>query len=161
MQTTATNVLEVGIGDFGAKNGGSLKLWRDYFTNAKIYGLDIIGRERVLDELLNDPRIVLYTNTNAYDAGFVDRTFKDHRFDFMLDDGPHTLESMLKFIELYSGLLTDDGILIIEDVQSMDWISFFEIQTPDHLKKYIRVYDLRENKGRYDDIVFTIDKSLI
>ena len=161
MQTTATNVLEVGIGDFGAKNGGSLKLWRDYFTNAKIYGLDIIGRERVLDELLNDPRIVLYTNTNAYDAGFVDRTFKDHRFDFMLDDGPHTLESMLKFIELYSGLLTDDGILIIEDVQSMDWVSFFEIQTPDHLKKYIKVYDLREIKGRYDDIVFTIDKSLI
>jgi hypothetical protein len=161
MRTTATNVLEIGIGDFGPKNGGSLKLWRDYFTNAKIYGLDIIGRERVLDELLNDPRIVLYTNTNAYDAGFVDRTFKEHRFDFMLDDGPHTLESMLKFIELYSGLLTDDGILIIEDVQSMDWVSFFEIQTPDHLKKYIKVYDLREIKGRYDDIVFTIDKSLI
>ena len=160
IKNTATNILEVGIGDFGPKNGGSLKLWRDYFTNAKIYGLDIIGRERVLDELLNDPRVVVYTNTNAYDAGFVDRTFKEHRFDFMLDDGPHTLESMLKFIELYSGLLTDDGILIIEDVQSMDWISFFEIQTPDHLKKYIKVYDLREIKGRYDDIVFTIDKSI-
>ena len=160
IKNTATNILEVGIGDFGPKNGGSLKLWRDYFTNAKIYGLDIIGRERVLDELLNDPRVVVYTNTNAYDAGFVDRTFKEHRFDFMLDDGPHTLESMLKFIELYSVLLTDDGILIIEDVQSMDWISFFEIQTPDHLKKYIKVYDLREIKGRYDDIVFTIDKSI-
>ena len=113
----------------------------------------------VLDELLNDPRVVLHTRTNAYDQNFVDKNFKDMRFDFMLDDGPHTLESMLKFIELYAGLLTEDGILIIEDVQSMDWLSFFEIQTPEHLKKYIKVYDLRENKGRYDDIVFTIDKS--
>jgi hypothetical protein len=26
------------------------------------------------------------------------------------------------------------------------------------LKKFINVYDLRENKNRYDDIVFTIDK---
>ena len=159
MRTTATNVLEVGIGNFGPKNGGSVKLWRDYFTKAQVYGLDILGRDRVLDELLDDPRVVLHTNTNAYDPEFVNKNLKDIRFDFMLDDGPHTLESMLKFIELYVDLLTDDGILIIEDVQSIDWISFFEIQTPDHLKKYIKVYDLRENKGRYDDIVFTIDKS--
>ena len=161
MRTTATNVLEVGIGNFGPKNGGSLKLWRDYFTKAQVYGLDIIPREMVLDELLNDPRVVLHTRTNAYDQNFVDKNFKDMRFDFMLDDGPHTLESMLKFIELYADLLTDDGILIIEDVQSIDWVSFFEIQTPEHLKKYIRVYDLREIKGRYDDIVFTIDKSIV
>ncbi len=161
MRTTATNVLEVGIGNFGPKNGGSLKLWRDYFTKAQVYGLDIIPRHMVLDELLDDPRVVLYTQTNAYDPEFVDKTFKEMRFDFMLDDGPHTLESMLKFIELYADLLTDDGILIIEDVQSIDWVSFFEIQTPEHLKKYIRVYDLREIKGRYDDIVFTIDKSIV
>ena len=28
---SAKNVLEVGIGDFGEKNGGSIKLWKDYF----------------------------------------------------------------------------------------------------------------------------------
>jgi len=27
------------------------------------------------------------------------------------------------------------------------------------MKKYIKTYDLRANKRRYDDIVFTIDKS--
>ena len=31
-------------------------------------------------------------------------------------------------------------------------------ETPDHLKQFIKVYDLRGNKNRYDDIVFTIDK---
>ena len=48
---TATNVLEIGIGNFKEKNGGSIKLWRDFFTNATIYGLDILGIDRVIDEL--------------------------------------------------------------------------------------------------------------
>jgi hypothetical protein len=77
----------------------------------------------------------------------------------MLDDGPHTLESMKQFIKLYSQIMTDDGILIIEDVPNRDWIGILENVVPEHLKPFVKVYDLRPNKNRYDDIVFTIDKS--
>ena len=158
---TAKNVLEVGIGDFGEKNGGSIKLWRDFFTNATIYALDILPIDRVMDELLNDDRVILYTSSNAYDNEFFTTHFlnKNIKCDFMLDDGPHTLESMKQFIKLYSQIMTDDGILIIEDVQSLDWIYTLKNEVPDNLKKFIKVYDLRKNKNRYDDIVFTIDKS--
>jgi hypothetical protein len=79
----------------------------------------------------------------------------------MLDDGPHTLESMKQFITLYSQIMTDDGILIIEDVPSVDWIDILINEVPDHLKQFIKVYDLRHVKNRFDDIVFTIDKSKI
>ena len=79
----------------------------------------------------------------------------------MLDDGPHTLDSMKKFIKLYSQIMTSDGILIIEDVQSWDWIDILKKEVPDELKQFIKIYDLRPNKNRYDDIVFTIDKSSI
>jgi hypothetical protein len=152
---TAKNVLEIGI-----FNGGSIKLWNDFFTNANIYGLDIIHKNHVVDELLNDKRIILYTSTDAYDSNFFKSHFLDKNIkcDIMLDDGPHTLESMKKFINLYSQIMTDDGILIIEDVQSWDWIDILKNEVPEHLKKYINVYDLRQNKNRYDDIVFTIDK---
>ena len=76
----------------------------------------------------------------------------------MLDDGPHTLESMIQFIKLYSQIMTDDGILIIEDVQSIDWLDTLKTAVPEHLQPFIKTYDLRHIKGRYDDIVFTIDK---
>ncbi len=157
---SAKNILEVGIGDFGEKNGGSIKLWSDYFTNATIYGLDILPINRVMDDLLNNNRIILYTSSDAYDNNFFTNQFlnKNIKFDFMLDDGPHTLESMKMFIKLYSQVMTDDGILIIEDVQSIEWIDILKNEVPENLKKYIKVYDLREIKGRYDDIVFTIDK---
>jgi len=159
---SAKNILEIGIGDFTEKNGGSIKLWRDYFTNATIYGLDILPIERVIDELRNDNRVVLYTSTDAYNEDFFISTFlnKNIKFDFMLDDGPHTLESMLQFIKLYSQVMADSGILMIEDVKSLEWAEALLQCVPQHLKRYVMIYDLRNIKNRSDDIVFTIDMSI-
>ena len=114
-----------------------------------------------MDELTTDNRITLFMETNAYDETFFKTTFLEPgtTFDVLLDDGPHTLESMKQFIKLYSQVMTEDGILMIEDVQDMSWLDVLREETPDILKPFIKVYDLRQNKGRYDDIVFTIDKS--
>jgi hypothetical protein len=152
---TAKNILEVGI-----FNGGSIKLWCDFFINANVYGLDIMNINDVYDGIKNNERIILYTSINAYDNDFFTTNFlnKNIKFDFMLDDGPHTLETMKQFIKLYSQIMMDDSILIIEDIQSFDWIDILKNEVPENLKQYIKIYDLRQNKNRYDDIVFTIDK---
>ena len=153
---TAKNVLEVGI-----HKGGSIKLWKDYFTQATVRGIELYGDEFFIDEVRSTNRIVLYTHTNAYDEGFFASEFvnKGVKFDFMLDDGPHTLESQMRFIALYSQVMADDGILMVEDVQDWSWIDHLKSQVPENLKQYIQVYDLRANKDRYDDIVFVINKS--
>jgi hypothetical protein len=155
---TAKNVLEIGI-----YYGGSIKVWSDFFTNANVYGLDICSINDIWDDIKNNEKIILHTSTDAYNNDFFINNFlnKNIRFDFMLDDGPHSLESMIQFIKLYSQIMTDDGILIIEDVQSWDWTDILKNAVPENLKKFIKIYDLRPNKNRYDDIVFTIDKSNI
>lgn len=157
LKNTAKNVLEIGI-----YRGGSIKLWNDYFTNATVYALDILHIDTVWGQLKNNNKIILYTSTDAYNEKFITDKFlnKNIKFDFMLDDGPHTLKSMIQFIKLYSHLLTDNGILIIEDIQKGEWIDILKNEVPDSLKQFIKVYDLRKNKNRYDDIVFTIDKNL-
>jgi len=155
---TAKNVLEVGI-----YNGGSIKLWSEFFTNATTYGIDISSiDDNVHDDIKNKNNIKLYTSYDAYDEHTFKLNFlcKGIKFDFLLDDGPHSLESMEAFIKLYSQVMTDDGILIIEDVQDYKWIDILKLAVPNNLQKYIKVYDLRQNKGRYDDIVFTIDKRI-
>lgn len=81
------------------------------------------------------------------------------KFDIMIDDGPHTLESMIYFITMYSPLMKEDGILVVEDVQQIAWIDILKACTPDALKPYIEVQDRRGVKGRYDDILFIINKS--
>ena len=152
---TAKNILEIGI-----CNGGSIKLWHDYFENAKIYGLDIMNEINVWDELKNKERIILHTSVDAYNMNFyIDNLLnKNIKFDMILDDGPHTLESMKTFIVLYSQLLSDDGILILEDIQSPDWLDVLVKCVPEHLKQYVKIHDLRHIKGRYDDLVLVIDK---
>lgn len=154
---TAKNILEIGI-----CGGGSIKLWKDYFTNATIYALDIMELTDVSLEIKNDSRIKLYTSINAYNDNFFIDNFLNNprRFDIVLDDGPHTKESMIIFIRNFSRVMTDDGILVVEDVQDPNWIPELALATPVELQKYIRVYDLRQTKGRYDDIVFTIDKTI-
>jgi cephalosporin hydroxylase len=153
---TAKNVLEVGI-----DRGGSIMLWHDYFPSATVYGVDIKDNCMEKNPSLKKERIVLYRGVDAYNEEFFMANFleKNIKFDIVLDDGPHTLESMQHFLKLYSQVMTDDGILIIEDIQDINWIEELTTSTPDHLKEFIRSYDLRPNKNRYDDIVFTIDKS--
>lgn len=150
------NILEIGI-----REGGSIQLWRDYFENGQVYGIDISpSNEIIVKSIINDDRITLFTGVNAYDDNFVKNNVSDIKFDYMIDDGPHTLESMIYFVQQYSNLLKDDGVLIVEDVQNIEWIQHLTDKTPEYLKKYIKVYDLRKNKGRYDDILFIIDKSI-
>ena len=150
---TAKKVLEVGI-----QRGGSIKLWHDYFTNATIYGLDIIPLTETWDKIQCEPRIKL-GRFDAYDVKFFNENFLGKvEFDMMLDDGPHTLESMKQFIVLYTQVMADDGILIIEDVQAIEWLDELTKVVPKHLKEYISTYDLRHIKNRYDDIVFVINK---
>jgi cephalosporin hydroxylase len=155
-QFSAKNILEIGI-----DRGGSIKLWSDFFINATIYGLDTMNIDSVWEEIINIHNIKLYTSYDAYDPNLFNNVFlrSNIKFDVLLDDGPHTLESMILFIKLYSQIMTDDGILIIEDVQSIKWINDLINAVPENLKSYIKYYDLRKNKNRYDDIVFTIDKS--
>ena len=158
---TASAVIEVGIGCFFEKNGGSIKLWHDFFDNATIYGVDILPKERVIDDLLNNPRVVLHCESNAYSQDFVDKNFisKNIKADIIIDDGAHTYESMSAYINLYLPLLKDDGILVIEDVQDISWIEGLKKCIPEYLKGCIEVVDLRHMKNRYDDILFVVNKS--
>ena len=160
-RTTATNVLEIGIGYATELNGGGTKLWRDYFTNAKIYTIDIIDIKDVYREIKDDKRIILHTSTDAYDKNIIEKKFidKERSFDIIIDDGPHTIQSQKDFIKLYLPLLKNDGIMIIEDIACLAYIEMLKNIVPNEFKKYIEVYDLRKIKHRYDDILFIINKS--
>ena len=64
-KNTATNVLEVGIGDFyGRGNGGSIMLWHNYFQNARVHALDIQPINKIWDE------IPVYVETESIEMDF-------------------------------------------------------------------------------------------
>ena len=139
-------------------------MWRDGFSRRpslpplQIYGIDICDQIKI-PELRNDPNIHLFF-TDAYNRNFVKNTFQSKHltFDLIIDDGRHTIESMITCLQLYSPLLHSNGLLIIEDIPSLDWIGILTQKTPSQLRPHIEVYDLRKCRNRFDDILFVIDK---
>lgn len=154
LRQTRCTILEIGI-----DKGGSIKLWNDYFANANIIGLDIKPKCSEWGDIEHLPRVTLFSETNAYDETFFNSNFVDRNIkcDVVIDDGPHTLGSMLQFVTLYSKLLSDCGVLIVEDVQNMSWIEALRFVTPKHLRHCVEVYDLRHINNRWDDILFVIN----
>ena len=150
---TCKNMLEVGI-----CFGGSIELWSKYFPNAIVLGIDILDYQKLPLLALNHENIRLISG-DAYSPFLFTSLFRGKKYDFIIDDGPHTLESQIKFLTMYSMLLEEDGILIIEDVASIHYLEILKENTHPDLKPYIKTFDLRNNKGRFDDIVFCIDKS--
>ncbi len=138
------NLLEIGI-----RYGGSVELWRDFFTDATIYGIDS-GEEAITDV---DGCIII--NANAYDINVINEL--PNNFDFIIDDGPHTLSSQISFILLYRDKIKKGGHIIIEDIQSYENLTELIKYINTDLFSY-KVLDLRGINGRYDDIILDISK---
>jgi hypothetical protein len=140
------NFLEIGI-----QKCGSINLFRTYFTNANIYGIDINTIPEWTKQL---------TNTNLFQEDAYNKNglklFNDIHFDIILDDGPHTLDSFIFLVENYLYKLNRHGILIIEDIQDIKWIDTIIKKIPLNIKYKYEIFDLREKKGRYDDIILIV-----
>ena len=94
---------------------------------------------------------------------------------FLIDDGPHTLQSMKDFIKLYLPLIKDNGIFVIEDIPlgnpdkpdqplmtvggsdfKKELLECVKENFPEYIN-YVEIKDLRNIKNRYDDVMLIID----
>lgn len=155
IRRTAQTVLEIGI-----HTGDSIRMWRDYFINAHVYGIDVVDN---CGGLVGEDRITAMFR-DAYTKETVD-SFGETRFDVIVEDGAHTLESMRFAVREYSKLLTTTGILVIEDIPDPTWIQTLAADTPSELRPYIYGVDRRIalSTPSYfnDESMFVIDKRFI
>ncbi len=120
-------VLEIGIGGSEVmqwtpdhyQKAASLKMWRDFFPEARIYGVDyeptlMYEGDRIETHLCNTTR-----------GSQVIELFKKigTDFDLVIDDGNHRLSAQLRTFGNIMPLLKKDVIYIIEDSKSADRIA--------------------------------------
>ena len=122
-----TKVFECGLGTnnpdivssmgVDGKPGASLRVWKDYFPNATIYGADIDK-----DVLFEEPRIKTYY-VDQLDPQSIGNMWRDigvKDFDFIVDDGLHTFEAGSTLFSNSISMLAEDGVYVIEDVSGPD-----------------------------------------
>jgi len=101
------NLLEIGI-----DKGDSLRIWRDYFTNAKICGLDIEKKEFKING------VEFFTGDQSDTSFLKSITDKYKNFDIIIDDGSHISKDVISSFNYLYPFLNDNGLYIIEDLQT-------------------------------------------
>ena len=102
-------LLEIGVMD-----GCSLKMWREYYPEAEIVGIDIYDKEHLYNSDWGMPESVRLLKVDATKPKQVAAL---GNFDIIIDDGSHlTKEQQKSFELLYYKQLNEGGVYIIEDL---------------------------------------------
>lgn len=108
-------LLEIGVGGYGnPKAGGeSLRVWRDYFQNADVHGIDNAPKTLKLGS-----RIQVWHGSQS-DVEFLTNLNKDAGpFDIIIDDGSHRPDDIFVSFTTLFPLLKPGGIYVIEDLET-------------------------------------------
>ena len=156
----AITLVEIGI-----QYGGSMLLWQDYLPKAEFIFVDNVDsiHPKILDHLDPDCTCVLfqdaYNDIGAETVSDLAWSGPSRGIDFIIDDGPHTLQSQIDFLRLYLPSLNKGGVAVIEDVQDVQWFASLEAEAEKAGDKFtFERVDLRHVKGRYDDLVFVVKR---
>ncbi len=123
LRQSVTRVIEIGVGHPRKMarlvpkyiHGASLKLWRDYFPNATVYGLD------------NEPEAMVYGEPRIQTM-FVDQSKAEELskvlelapVDIIIDDGSHNPKHQILSAQILQSALRPGGLYIIEDIRELD-----------------------------------------
>ncbi len=125
---------EITLFELGVFKGGSLLLWRDYFQNGHIVGLDA----NPVDIHDSTGRTHIYRGLQQ-DTALLDRISLEmapHGFDVIVDDASHLADpTRIAFWHLFNNHLKPGGIYAIEDWGTGYWQSwpdgrFFDPKIP-------------------------------
>jgi hypothetical protein len=112
------NVLEIGVGGYDSPDlgGASLHMWRAYFRNSRIVGIDLYDKSGLSGRRI-DVRQCDQTDSEA-----LLRLSKEYGgFDIIIDDGSHLNEHVIKTFKVLFPLMRQNGIYVVEDTQTAYW----------------------------------------
>lgn len=128
-------VLEIGVGE-----GPGLRMWRDFFPKAMIYGAEIDDKRIFKDERIEVIKCDHSSETDLKEL--IKKTGTD--LDFVVEDGSHKPEDQIFTCLTLMPMLHKDVVYIIEDVADLSIIkqlSDYEIEVPRLIRR----------RPRYDD----------
>jgi hypothetical protein len=146
--------LNLNIVEIGVNRGQSILLLGDWFTNSNIVGIDD-GRElydewKTITSHLSNVSLLM---GDAY-SDYIVEQFEDDSIDYLIDDGPHTIQSQIDCVQKWFKKIKPGGKLIIEDIQNIDEDKY----KFDDLGIEYELIDLRKNNNKYDDILLIFKK---
>jgi len=129
-KNSVSKVLEIGVAE-----GAGMRMFRDFFPNAMIYGAEIDP-----DRVISEDRIITYEcdqYSNSDLLNLIDHTGTD--IDLVVDDGSHIPDHQIYTATSLMSVLDPGVIYIIEDVASprvAKALSDYKIEVKEFSKRY-------------------------
>lgn len=136
--------------EIGVFRGDSIMMWNDYFTNSKVYGIDVN---------LDNVKYSSLSNVFLCDATSGEKIhsiFGDMRFDYILDDGSHQVGDQIAAFEILYSRLNPGGKYFIEDILGDTALA----QLEEHMKSKglsYSIFDTRREDTTDNDIIMMIE----
>lgn len=147
--------------EIGMMTGASMYLWQQYFKKYQLVGMDLSkswNAERPFHTSIeNDPNITLLFDVNSRSVDVPDQLI-GRDFDFVIDDGDHSVLAQIDTFKNYWQFLKVGGVYFIEDVVGT-------VQA-DALKKFLSTiknakvdHYLGLKNNRADDQIIIVEKT--
>jgi len=166
IRNSKLNILECGLGSndenipsnmgSNGKPGASLRVFKEFFPNANIIGVDVDKKS-----LFEEERIKTYflDQLNIDSIKEFKKNILETTFDIIIDDGLHSFHANRIFFENLIEKLKENGSFIIEDVKSYDLVRFQNyFKNSKYLVSYIRLENYKNNI--LDNNLILIQKNL-
>jgi hypothetical protein len=137
IRNTYLPILEIGVGQ-----GGSLRMWRDFFPNAQIHGIEI----RPVPDL--GPRITTHQG-DARDSEFLKSVAKLGPFAAVIDDGGHIGDEQELAFRIFWPKLAPGCAYFIEDLHA----SYMPEYQPSGMPFLKSVVDSVNLQGEWNDVI--------
>lgn len=147
---TYENIFEIGIGNDrlmkpltnqNYRAGASLRMWRDYFINANVYGCDILP-----EVIFEEERIQTFVCDQSCVKSLTDLMNRIPNPDLIIDDGSHILEHQIISFKTLFPYVKD--IYIIEDVMKYDIDKISQLENEyDNCKCILKYHHEKDNRG--------------
>lgn len=135
------NFMEIGLA-----MGLSLAMWREYMPTSKIVGVDL---SILFDPKPHEASGTILISANATKPEFLDKLPSGMTFDVVIDDASHMCADQCETFRLLKPRMNPGGIFIIEDILNLEACR----PSLEALHDKVQVYDLREVKHRFDDVM--------
>lgn len=143
--------------EIGTCSGASAEALADYFPNARVVSLDV-APERLR---FTHPRADFFAMDATLPATAEDlaRSGND-LFDIVIDDGSHLPAHQIASLGLMWPLLRGGGTYLIEDFDLTNHPGMAGAieRCAAELRADVRMFDLREATGRFDDVIAVLHK---
>lgn len=114
-------ILEIGVGGYKDLSDGaqSLRMWKRYFPNAQVVGIDIYDKSHFSEHRID---VLLCDQTDGARLTGISERYGG--FDIVIDDGSHLNEHVIDTFRILFPLLKSPGFYCIEDLQTAYWQSW-------------------------------------